>query len=162
MKRWRASPWLALGLFGGWLLLTRSFGIGQVLLGLGVAVAMPLLMRPLRPTPGPLRRLDVLARLIARVGLHVLISALQVGVGVVRARRRRPRGVFVVLPLELRDPHALAALAMITTVIPGTVWSELAPDSSALLLHVFDLDDEAAFIAKFSADYVHPLKEIFE
>ena len=66
------------------------------------------------------------------------------------------------LPLELRDPHALAALAMITTVIPGTVWSELAPDNSALLLHVFDLDDEAAFIAHFTADYVHPLKEVFE
>ncbi|HMN74958.1 MAG TPA: Na+/H+ antiporter subunit E [Burkholderiaceae bacterium] len=162
MKRWLPSPWLSLGLFGGWLLLTRSLGIGQMLLGLGVAVAMPLLARPLRPTPGPLRRLDVLARLIARVGLHVLTSALQVGVGVVRARRHPPHGVFVVLPLDLRDPHALAALAMITTVIPGTVWSELAPDSSALLLHVFDLDDEAAFIVQFTADYVHPLKEIFE
>ena len=112
--------------------------------------------------PGPLRRLDVLVRLILRVGLHVLKSALQVGVGVLRARRHLPRGAFVVLPLELRDPHALAALAMITTVIPGTVWSELAPDNSALLLHVFDLDDEAAFIAHFTADYVHPLMEVFE
>jgi len=47
-------------------------------------------------------------------------------------------------------------------VIPGTVWSELAPDRSSLLVHVFDLDDEAAFIAHFKADYEHPLKEIFE
>lgn len=162
MKRWLPSPWLSLGLFAGWLLLTRSFGIGQVLLGLGVALAMPLLTRPLRPTPGPLRRLDVLARLILRVGLHVLESALQVGVGVLRERRHPPRGAFVVLPLELRDPHALAALAMITTVIPGTVWSELAPDRSALLLHVFDLADEAPFVARFKADYEQPLKEIFE
>lgn len=162
MKRWLPSPWLSLGLFCGWLLLARSAGIGQVLLGLGLAVAMPLLMRPLRPTPGPLRRPGVLARLILRVGLHVLKSALQVGIGVLRARRHPPRGAFVLLPLELRDPHSLASLAMITTVIPGTVWSELAPDSSALLLHVFDLEDEAAFIAQFTADYVHPLKEIFE
>ena len=162
MKRWLPSPWLSLGLFGGWLLLTRSFSLGQMLLGLGVAVVMPLLMRPLRPTPGPLRRLGVLAVLILRVGRDVLKSALQVAMGVVRARRRPPRGAFVVLPLELRDTHALAALAMITAVIPGTVWSELAPDNSALLLHVFDLEDEASFIAHFKADYEHPLKEIFE
>ena len=89
-------------------------------------------------------------------------SAVEVGLGVVRARRRPPRGRFVVVPLELRDEHALAALAMITAVIPGTVWAELAPDRSALLLHVFDLADEAAFIAHFKRDYEHPLKEIFE
>ena len=68
----------------------------------------------------------------------------------------------MVVPLELRDAHALAALAVITTVMPGTVWSELAPDRSALLLHVFDLADEAAFIAHFKARYEQPLKEIFE
>jgi len=156
------SPWLSLGLFGGWLLLTRSASLGQVLLGLVVAVAAPLLMAPLRPRPGPLRRLDLLARLILRVGVEVVRSAIEVGLGVVRMRRRPPRGAFVVVPMELRDEHALAALAMITAVIPGTVWAELAPDRSALLLHVFDLADEAAFIAHFKRDYEHPLKEIFE
>lgn len=162
MKRWLPSPWLSLGLFGGWLLLTRTFSFGQLLLALGVAIVMPLLMRPLRPTPGPLRRFSVLVMLILRVGRDVLTSALQVAIGVVRGRRQPPRGAFVLLPLELRDTHALAALAMITAAVPGTVWSELAPDGSALLLHVFDLEDEAAFIADFKADYEHPLKDIFE
>jgi multicomponent K+:H+ antiporter subunit E len=31
-----------------------------------------------------------------------------------------------------------------------------------LLIHVFDLDDEAAFIQPLQADYEQPLKEIFE
>ena len=66
------------------------------------------------------------------------------------------------IPLELRDPSALAALATITTVVPGTVWSELAFDRSALLLHVWDLNDEAEFIAYFKARYERPLMEIFE
>ena len=74
-----------------------------------------------------------------------------------RARRRAPRSAFVACRSTLRDPHALAALAIITTVVPGTVWSELAPDRSALLLHVFDLDDEAAFIAHYKARYERPL-----
>ncbi|MFP5397005.1 MAG: Na+/H+ antiporter subunit E [Gammaproteobacteria bacterium] len=162
MRRWLPSPWLSLGLFGGWLLLNRSLSPGHLLLGALVAVAMPLLMAPLRPRPGPLRRWGVLALLILRVGRDVVRSAVEVAGGVVRARVRPPRGAFVVVPLELRDVHALASLAMITAVIPGTVWSELASDRSALLIHVFDLDDEAAFVARFKRDYEHPLKEIFE
>ena len=162
MKRLLPSPWLSLGLFGGWLLLTRSFSVGQVLLGISVAVVMPLLMAPLRPRPGPLRRWGVLVRLILRVGRDVLCSAAQVSAGIVRAKADPPRGTFVVVPLELRDVHALAALTMITAVVPGTVWSELAPDRSALLIHVFDLEDEAAFIRHFKTDYEQPLMEIFE
>lgn len=161
-RRLVPSPWLSLGLFGGWLLLVRSMSPGQVMLGLAAAVVLPMLMAPLRPRPGPLRRWGLLVRLIARVGADVVRSGLQVAVGVVRAGRRPPRGRFVVVPLVLRDEHALAALAMISAVIPGTVWCELAADRSALLMHVFDLDDEAAFIAGFRRDYEQPLKEIFE
>ena len=162
MRRLLPSPWLSLGLFAGWLLLTRSFGAGQILLAVLVAVGMPLLMAPLRPRPGPLRRWGVLVRLILRVAIDVVRSGLVVAAGVLRARSRPPSGTFVVVPLELQDVHALAALAMISAVVPGTVWSELAPDRSALLVHVFDLDDEAAFIRHMKTDYEQPLKEIFE
>ena len=138
-----------------------------------VAVVIPLLMAPLRPVGGRLRRPGVLLRLIAVVGFDVVVSGLNVGWGVLGSRRRMPQGRFVIVPLALRDVHALAALAMITAVVPGTVWSELAPDRSALLLHVFDLPDdgdagdagdadEAAFIARFKYRYERPLLEIFE
>jgi len=156
------APWLSLALFAGWLLLTRSFSLGQALLGGVAAVAIPLLLAPLRPRPVPLKRPGVLLRLILRVGRDVVWSGLKVAAGIVRSGARPPQGTFVRVPLALRDEHALAALAMITAVIPGSVWSELAADRSALLIHIFDLDDEAAFIAHFKADYEHPLKEIFE
>ncbi len=162
MKRWLPAPLLSAGLFAGWLLLNRPPGLGQLLLGAAVAVAMPLLMAPLRPAAPPIRHPLVLAALILRVGRDVVVSALDVGRGVLGSHRRTPRGQFVVVPLELRDAHGLAALAMITTVVPGTVWAELAPDRSALLLHVFDLGDEAAFIAHFKSRYERPLQEIFE
>jgi multicomponent K+:H+ antiporter subunit E len=161
MKRLLPSPWLSFGLFCGWLLLNRSPSIGQTLLGLVVAVVMPLLMAPLRPRPGPLRRWGLLLRLILRVGRDVIRSALEVTAGILRSRARAPRGAFVVVPLDLHDPHALAALAMISAVVPGTVWSELAADRSALMIHVFDVPDEAAFIRHFKTDYEQPLKEIF-
>lgn len=162
MKRWLPAPWLSLGLLAGWLLLARSTGPGAWLMGGLAAVLLPLWLAPLRPRPGPLRRPGVLLRLVLRVGRDVLRSALEVAGGVARARQQPPRSALVDVPLDLRDEHALAALAIVTTVVPGTVWCELAPGRDTLRLHVFDLADEAAFIAQFKADYEHPLKEIFE
>lgn len=161
MKRWLPAPRLSLALFVLWLLLARSVSPGHLLLAALAAVLMPLLMAPLRPPGTGPRRPRAVARLLAVVVGDVVHSALGVAHGVVVARRRPPRGAFVVVPLALRDPGALATLAMITTVVPGTVWSELAPDRSAMLLHVFDLDDPEAFVARYKARYERPLLEIF-
>jgi len=160
MKRCLPAPLLSAGLFVFWLLLNQSLAPGQLLLGAAVALVMPALLAPLRPAAGPLRRPGVLVRLILHVGGDVVLSALEVGRGILRGGRQ-PRGRFVVIPLALRNAHGLAALAMITTVVPGTVWCELARDRSALLLHVFDLDDEVGFVAHFKERYERPLAEIF-
>lgn len=162
MKRCLPAPWLSLGIFCGWLLLNQTLHAAHLLLAALLAVGMPMLLAPLRPAPGPMRRWGVLAWLILRVGRDVVRSAVEVAIGVLRSGSRAPRSAFVRVPLDLRDTHALAALAIITAVVPGTVWSELAPDHSALLLHVFDVDDEAAFIAYFKHTYERPLQEIFE
>lgn len=162
MRRWLPSPLLSAGLLGSWLLLAQSTSPAHWLLGSALAFALPLLAAPLRPPPPPLRRPLALARLIAIVGLDVVGAALAVAGGVLRASRRPPRGRFVVVPLALRDPHALAALSMITAVVPGTVWCELAPDRSALRLHVFDVaGDDSAFVAHYKHRYERPLLEIF-
>ncbi len=162
MKRWFPAPLLSAGLFALWLMLSRSLGPGNLLLGLLLACVLPLLAAPLRPVGPPVRKPLVLARLILRVGGDVLRSGLEVARGVLRSGRTPPRGRFVVVPLVLRDEHALAALAMITAVVPGTVWCELSVDRSRLLLHVFDLADEADFIRDYKARYEQPLKEILE
>ena len=162
MKRWLPSPWLSAGIFVLWQMLHQPPSAAHVLLGAVLALVAPVLAAPLRPTPGPLRHLPTLVALVLRVGLDVVVSALVVAAGVLRARRRPPRECFVRIPLELRDEHALAALSMILSVIPGTVWTELAPDRSTVLVHLFDVPDEARFIEEFKRRYERPLKEIFE
>jgi multicomponent K+:H+ antiporter subunit E len=124
-----------------------------------LAVALPRITAALRPWPVTMRRPGRLAMLVLEVGRDVLVSAAHVAAALLR--RREPRGAFVRIPLQLRDASGLAALAVITTVTPGTVWSELAPDRSAILLHVFDVGDEAAFIAHYKERYERPLMEIF-
>ena len=162
MSRLFPAPLLSISLFFLWLLLNLSVSPGNLLLAAALAVLAPLLMAPLRPQHAHVRRPLVIAKLIGRVGLDVIQSNLLVARGVLRAGQQPPRSAFVHIPLNLRDAHGLAALSMITTVVPGTVWSELALDRSALLLHVFDLEDEVAFIEHFKHTYERPLMEIFE
>ena len=162
MKRWLPAPLLSVALLLLWLLLNKSIAAGHIAIGCVAALVVPWLIAPLRPPVGRVRGAHAALRLIGVVAIDVVRSALQVAGGVLRARRRPPRARFVVVPLDLRNVHALAALALITTIVPGTVWSELAPDRSRLLLHVFDSADDASFVAHYKARYEQPLQEIFE
>ncbi|WP_339478785.1 MULTISPECIES: Na+/H+ antiporter subunit E [unclassified Pseudomonas] len=162
MKRLLPAPWLSLALWLLWLVLNQSLSVGHLLLGAVLGFLTPLMMRRLRPRPIRIRRPSMVLRLFLRVGREVLVSNLAVAWGVLNAGRRPPRSRFIKVPLDLHDANGLAALSMITTVIPGTVWSELALDRSILLVHVFDLEDEASFIAHFKATYERPLMEIFQ
>lgn len=162
MKRLFPAPWLSLALWILWLVLNLSISPGHLLLGAILGVLAPLMMAPLRPLPIRIRRPWVIIRLFFLVGRDVIVSNVLVAWGVLTCGSRPPRSRFVKIPLDLRDANGLAALSMITTVVPGTIWSELALDRSILLLHVFDLDDDAQFIEHFKQAYERPLMEIFE
>jgi len=162
MKRLFPAPWLSLALWALWLLLNLSLSSGNLLLGAALAILAPVMFAPLRPLPVRIRRPGVILKLFFLVGRDVVASNIAVAWGVLRAGKNPPRSRFIKIPLDLRDANGLAALSMITTVVPGTIWSELALDRSVLLLHVFDLDDEAAFIEHFKTAYERPLMEIFE
>ena len=155
------APLLSLSLAAIWLLL-NGFTLGHGLLSLAVGWYMPWAFALLRPQRPRIRHPLVLARLILVVGRDVLISTIDVGRGVIAMRRYPPHSRFVVIPLDVRDPSALASLAVITTVVPGTVWCELARDSSAVMLHVWNVTDEAAFIDHYKRTYEAPLLEIFQ
>lgn len=162
MKRYFPAPWFSVALAVLWLVLNLSISPGNMILAVVLGFLAPLLMSPLRPLPVSIRRPRVILRLFLLVGRDVVVSNFAVGWTVWNARRKPPRSVFVKIPLQLQDANGLAALAMITTVIPGTVWSELAMDRSVLLMHVFDLEDEAQFIEHFKCTYERPLMEIFQ
>ena len=162
MKRLFPAPLLSAALIVAWLVLNASLAAGDVLLAVGLGLAVPALLAPLRPARPRIRHPLTVLRLIAVVGRDVLWSNALVLRTLITRPGRPMHKRFVRIPLELRDPSALAALAVITTVVPGTVWCELARDSSALLLHVWDAPDEAAFIAHYKRSYEQPLREIFE
>ena len=162
MRKLVPAPLTSLGLIAMWLLLNESLSAGHIALALLFGWLLPVLFAPLRPQRPRLRKPWLLLPYIVRVGADVVASNWQVARDLLLHRRKPVHSAFVAVPLDLRDPSALGALAMVTTVVPGTVWCELARDGSALLLHVWDVPDEAAFVAHYTQRYEQPLREIFE
>lgn len=161
--RERISPVLVLTLMGLWLLLNQSFAPAHIVVGMLSAIAIAWATSSLRPLRARLRRLDTAALLVLVVFSDIVKSNFAVArivLGLVNVHGLRSG--FVRIPLELRDPHGLAALAAIVTATPGTVWSGLSDEGDALTLHVLELDDEAAVIGMVKQRYEQRLMQIFE
>ncbi len=162
ISRWFPSPPLSLALLFVWILLNQSVDAATLLLGALLAIGVPLLTQGLRPARVRMRRPGRALRLAGVVLIDMMHSALHVAHLLLTRRDADMKPAFVRLPLDLRDPNGLAVLAMILCLTPGTAWGEIAFDRSTLLIHVFDLDDEASFIDMVKKHYERPLMEIFE
>lgn len=162
MSRWIPSPPLSLALFAVWLLLNQSLDPATLLLAALLAIVVPLITKGLRPVTVRMHRPRVALRLAGRVAVDLVHSAFTVARLLLTRRTPAIASRFVQVPLDLRDANGLAVLAMVLCLTPGTAWGELSLDRSMLTIHVFDLDDDAAFIALLKSRYEQPLMEIFE
>jgi len=159
----KVSPVLVFSVTALWLLLNQSLAPAHVVLGLGLAIAIARFAASLRPSRARVHRLDLAALLILVVIKDIVLSNLAVARIVLGLTPSRGiRSGFVRIPLALRDPHGLAALAAIVTATPGTVWAGLSTSGETLTLHVLDLEDEAQVIQLIKHRYEQPLMRIFE
>jgi multicomponent K+:H+ antiporter subunit E len=158
------KPWLLVaGLTLTWLLLNDHFSLGNLLLGLGVALLMVFGFRAVRPVHPRLRKPARMLQLFARVSIDILRSNYNVARIVLGLTGKREiKSGFVEIPLTLRDPHGLATLAAIVTSTPGTVWANLSEDGATLTLHVLDLTEEQLWIDTIKQRYESLLREIYE
>ncbi|MDR5708854.1 MAG: Na+/H+ antiporter subunit E [Armatimonadota bacterium] len=76
--------------------------------------------------------------------------------------RRGNRPGFVRFPLRVRRPAAITALANAITMTPGTMTVDVAPDRSALLVHVFDLEDPQDVVRRIRSRLERWVAEVFE
>ncbi len=160
MKFLLPAPGVSIALFVAWLMLNASLSAGQLILGMSLALAIPWSLRRMRPQTPTLARPEVALRLALVVAKDIVVSGLGVARRILGPEAAiRPR--FVWLPLAIRDPHGIAALAGIVTMTPGTLSAEISPDRRHLLIHAFDLEDEAALVADIRQRYEVPLRAIF-
>jgi multicomponent K+:H+ antiporter subunit E len=162
MSRIVPHPLLTASLVLLWLVLTR-FSLGHLVLGTGVAVVAGWAMGALRPPRPTLRSWSAIPRLAAIVAWDILRSNSAVAWLILTGSHGgRRRSGFLHVPLRLRHPSALAVLAIIVTATPGTAWLEYDAQTGVLLLHIFDLVDEAAWRDLIQNRYEARLLEIFE
>ena len=161
MKRILPSLPLTALLFVVWLLLNQSVSPGTLLMGAVLAVLVPLGTKGLRPGSVTMRKPLLAFKLWAIVMRDFVRSNIRVATLILTRRPRDIPSGFLLVPLDMRDPHALALLAMILCLTPGTAWAEVSLDRS-VLLHVFEIDDADAMVAMVKERYERPLMEIFE
>lgn len=162
MNRWLPSPRLSVALLVMWLLLNMSVAPGQILLGAVLAIAAPILAKPLRPFSVRVKKPLVIIRLFLYSLKEIIRSAFNVSRIILFTHHGKVNSRFIRIPLDLRDPHGLAVLSCIINSTPGTVWVEILPDSHDLALHVFDLQEVQWWIDMIKTHYERPLIEIFE
>lgn len=161
MNKLLPQPLLSVALLLVWLLLNQSLALSHWLLGGLIAWLIPLWVRPLLPHSLHIHQPWVLLRLLGWSLIEIVRSAIGVSSIILLKRSKNVHSEFIRIPLDLRDPHGLALLSCLINCTPGTVWVDIV-DNHELLLHVFDLQDEAWWINTIKTRYEQPLMQVFE
>ena len=159
MKRLLPFPLLSLMLWCAWLLL-NGVSWGHALLGLALALLLPLASRRFWPNAPRIHHLPKLCRFVLMVHWDIIVANVEVA-RLILGPSRRLRPAFVELPLDLVDDCAIALLASTVSLTPGTVSADISEDRRTLLIHTLHMDDQAELIAHIKQRYERPLKEIF-
>ncbi|MFN8774023.1 MAG: Na+/H+ antiporter subunit E [bacterium] len=161
------APLLTLTLAVFWLLLNNTVDPAHVVLGLLLGWALPLATRALcgaedRPAGRGWRwpALRSLLSLAVVVAIDVIRSNIEVAV-LILGPKRRIRSRFIEVPVSLDDPVAVAVLAGIVTMTPGTLSAGISADRRVLTIHCLHAPDPVAVIASITTRYERPLAEIF-
>jgi len=163
MRRWLPFPLLSVALLAMWLLLAQTVSFGHILLGATLAVVAPWALVPLlAPRDRRMHGAWTVVTLAVVVLADILRSNLAVGRLIFNPHLHDRRSGLVDIPLEMRDPYALAILAIIVTSTPGTLWVNFDGATGVLTLHVLDLVDEAGWVDLIQGRYERRLREIFE
>jgi multicomponent K+:H+ antiporter subunit E len=161
MTRLVPFPIVSTGLLVFWLVLNQTLSLGQILLGGVVVLIGGWALATLQPPKARPRRLVVIVRLAALVIADIVRSNIAVARIILGLGRKRWTSGFVEIPLKLRDPYGLAALACIITSTPGTLWVDFDKTNGTLTIHVLDLVDKTEWVRIIKGRYERLLLEIF-
>lgn len=161
MTRLFPYPLVSASLLVLWLLLNETLSLGHILLGGVFALVGGWALSALQPPKARPGRVGTILGLAALVLADIVRSNLAVARIILGLEQTQWRSGFVEIPLELRNPYGLAALACIITSTPGTLWVDFNEASGTLTIHVLDLVDETQWVRTIKDRYERRLLEIF-
>lgn len=155
------NPALTLLLALLWLMLNNALSVGQLVLGLFLGWAIPLLVQGFLVDLPKVRRPVKLCLFLLKVFYDIVVANVSVA-KLVLSSRDRLQPAFVEVPMAIEHPFVLAVLTSIISLTPGTVSAALRPGHEMLLIHALDAPDTDALVAEVKNRYETPLLEIFE
>jgi multicomponent K+:H+ antiporter subunit E len=154
-RRWLPSIPQSLTVLAFWLLMAETADPANLLMGLLLALVMPMIATRLE------REFARMARLLGGLLLWDLVKANFTVARQVLGPERKLTPHFIWIPLELTNIHGISALAAVITLTPGTVAAALSEDRKHMLVHVLSTDDPEGMIESIKQRYEVPLQKVF-
>lgn len=155
-------PLLTLLLTVVWQLLVNKLTPGNLLLGLGLGIVIPILTAPYWPARPTLRKPGKIAAYVLIVLWDIVRANITVAGLILFYRNSSLQSRFIPYPMDLRTPEAITLLAGTITMTPGTLTADMSSCGRVLLIHCLHAPDPDGVVAEIKDRYERRLKEIFE
>ncbi|NRB17178.1 MAG: Na+/H+ antiporter subunit E [Rhodobacteraceae bacterium] len=162
LHRLLPHPVLTLLLTLTWLLLVNGWSLNSLVFGFGLGIIIPFVTQPFWPNRPTVKRPLKVIQYILLVLYDIVVANIVVAKIVVFKPNAARQPNWVTIPLELRTPEAITALAGTITMTPGTLTADVSAEGHALLVHCLDAPDPDAVRDDIKQRYERRLMEIFE
>lgn len=153
---------LAIVLAVGWLAITGTFTLPNLVLGAVVAAFVIVLLRHRLSRPLALRRVVAASALAGLFLRELLLSAVAVArLVLVRDLAARLRPAIIAFPLTVTSDAEITLLANLITLTPGTLTIDVSSDRRRLFIHVLALDDSESLIAGIANGFERKVIDVF-
>ncbi len=145
-----------------WMLLVNRWSLNSLLFGFFLGIVIPILTSPYWPSRPLLNRPMKVGGYLLLALWDILVANFVVARLILFRRAQDLQPQWIVIPLELRRPEAISALASTITLTPGTVSADLSAKGHYLLVHCLHAPDPDSVVAEIKSRYERRLLEIFE
>lgn len=143
-----------------WLLLNNTVAAGHMVLGLILAVIIPLLTSSFWPEKIKIKAPLVLFKFLGTVLWDILIANLMVS-KLILGPNNNLKPAFFNIELDIQNPLGISFLANTISLTPGTVSCDLNADGNSLLVHALHAEDIDSIIEQIKQRYETPLIKVF-
>jgi multicomponent K+:H+ antiporter subunit E len=161
MNKLLPAPFLSLFLLVFWLLLQNTVSAGLIVLGIILAILIPLYTNRGRDFPATIHKPFKAIEYFILLMVDILISNLNIA-AIILLPSRRIKPALIEYPLDIVGEVPITVLASTISLTPGTITAEIRRDGRALMIHALNVDDHEKLIASIKQRYEMRLKEIFK
>lgn len=144
-----------------WLLLNNTLAPVHILLGLILAVIIPLMTTVFWPNKIQLSHPGVLFKFFWVVIWDILVANLTVAKLILGPNQHLKPG-FILIPLDIQHPLGISILANTISLTPGTVSCDVTANRQHLKVHALHLENSDETIQQIKQRYEAPLIKVFQ